>query len=129
MFGQEMTVEEVLDEVEQDSAFYDQSGGGVTLSGGECLLQLDFCAAVLAGAHEARRIQHGDQETAGNDVTEFMERVLPHVDVVLHHHKLIDRDRHRKWVGTPNSRIRDNYKRAYEAFPDKTFIARTPDGA
>jgi pyruvate formate lyase activating enzyme len=124
MFGQEMTVEEVLDEVEQDSAFYDQSGGGVTLSGGECLLQPDFCAAVLAGAHE--RGMNTAIETAGNVPWEFMERVLPHVDVVLHDHKLIDRDRHRKWVGAPNNRIRDNYKRAYEAFPDKIFIARTP---
>ena len=94
------------------------------MSGGECLLQPDFCAALLAEAH-----QHGFNtaiETAGNVPWEFMAKVLPHVDIVQHDHKLIDPDRHRKWVGAPNIRIRENYKRAYETFPDKTFIARTP---
>jgi pyruvate formate lyase activating enzyme len=124
MFGQEMTVEEVLKEVEQDSPFYDESGGGITLSGGECLLQPDFSAALLAGAHE--RGINTAIETAGNVPWAFMDKVLPHVDVMLHDHKLIDPQRHRQWVGAPNSRIRDNYKKAYETYPDKTFIARTP---
>ncbi|HYB37130.1 MAG TPA: glycyl-radical enzyme activating protein [Mycobacterium sp.] len=124
IFGQEMTVEEVLKEVEQDSPFYDESGGGITLSGGECLLQPDFSAALLAGAHE--RGINTAIETAGNVPWAFMDKVLPHVDVMLHDHKLIDPQRHRQWVGAPNSRIRDNYKKAYETYPDKTFIARTP---
>jgi pyruvate formate lyase activating enzyme len=124
LFGQDMTVEEVLAEVEQDSAFYDESGGGITLSGGECLLQPEFSAALLAGAHE--RGFNTAIETAGNVPWEFMETVLQHVDLMLHDHKLIDRERHRKWVGPPNDRIRDNFKKAYETFPDKTFIARTP---
>jgi pyruvate formate lyase activating enzyme len=55
-----------------------------------------------------------------------MEKVLPHVDTVLHDHKLTDPVRHKKWCGADNSRILANYKRAYETFPDKTFIARTP---
>jgi len=110
--------------VEQDSAFYRESGGGITLSGGECLLQPDFSAAVLEEAH--RRGINTAIETAGNVPWEFMEKVLSHVDVMLHDHKLTDPVRHKKWTGADNKRILANYKRAYETYPDKTFIARTP---
>src|SRR5512136_2293125 len=123
-FGREMTVAEVLDEVEQDGSFYRESGGGLTLSGGECQLQPDFAAALLAGAHE--RGINTAIETAFNVPWSFAEKVLPHADVVLHDHKLTDSDRHKKWTGVPNKRILDNMKKAYETWPDKTFIARTP---
>lgn len=124
LFGQHMTVEQVLDEVEQDSTFYDESGGGITVSGGECLLQPDFTSALLAGAH-ARGFNTAI-ETAGNVPWEFMAQVLPHVDTMLHDHKLTDPERHKKWVGVDNKRIRENFKRAYETFPNTKFIARTP---
>jgi pyruvate formate lyase activating enzyme len=124
MFGQEMTVDEVLEEVEQDSSFYRESGGGMTLSGGECQLQADFAAALLAGAHE--RGINTAIETASNVTWDFMAKVLPHVDTVLHDIKLTDPERHKKWTGADNTRIRSNLIRAYETFPDKTFIARTP---
>ena len=123
-FGREMTVDEVLDEVEQDSSFYNESGGGVTLSGGECQLQPDFSAALLEEAH--RRGINTAIETASNVPWAFMEKILPHVDTVLHDIKLTDPERHKKWTGVDNVRIRTNLKRAYETFPDKTFIARTP---
>lgn len=124
LFGQFMTVEQVLAEVEQDSTFYRESGGGITLSGGECLLQPDFSAALLAGAHE--RGINTAIETAGNVPWPFMEKVLQHVDVMMHDHKLTDPARHKQWVGVDNVRIKANFKRAYEAFPDIKFIARTP---
>jgi pyruvate formate lyase activating enzyme len=124
LYGKEMTVEQVLDEVEQDSGFYSESGGGITLSGGECLLQPDFAAAVLKEAHE--RGMTTAIETAGNVPWRFMELVLPHVDTILHDHKLTDPARHKKWVGVDNVRILENFRKAYEAFPEKTFIARTP---
>lgn len=124
LFGQEMTVDGVLDEVEQDSAFYRESGGGITLSGGECLLQPDFSAALLAGAHQ--RGINTAIETAGNVPWRFMETVLPHVDLMLHDHKLTDPERHKKWCGADNSRILENFKKAYETFPHTKFIARTP---
>jgi pyruvate formate lyase activating enzyme len=124
LLGHEMTVEEILEEVEQDGAFYRESGGGITLSGGECLLQPDFCATLLAEAR--RRGINTAIETAGNVPWGFMEKVLPHVDTMLHDHKLTDPDRHKKWVGVDNKRILANFKKAYETFPEKTFIARTP---
>lgn len=124
LFGQEMTVDQVLDEVEQDASFYHESGGGLTLSGGECQLQADFAAALLVGAH--RRGFNTAIETASNVPWDFLAKVLPHVDTVLHDIKLTDPERHRKWTGVDNARIRANLQRAYETFPDKTFIARTP---
>ncbi len=124
LLGQAMTVEQVLNEVEQDGTFYRESGGGITLSGGECLLQPDFCAALLAEAHD-----HGITtaiETAGDVPWAFMAKVLPHVDTVLHDLKLTDPERHKKWCGADNSHILANFKKAYETFPEKIFIARTP---
>jgi pyruvate formate lyase activating enzyme len=124
MFGKEMTVEEVLTEVEKDASFYRNSGGGMTLSGGECLMQPDFSAALLKGAHE--RGINTAIETAGNVPWSFVEKVLPHVDTMLHDHKLTNSERSKKWVGVGNERILENFKKAYEAFPDTEFIARTP---
>lgn len=124
MFGHEMTVDDVLSEVEQDAGFYTDSGGGITLSGGECLLQPEFSAALLAEAH--RRGINTAIETAGNVPWEFMAQVLPHVDTMLHDHKLTDPLRHKQWCGADNRRILENFRRAYEAFPDVRFVARTP---
>ena len=84
----------------------------------------DFSAALLKEAHN-RGITTAI-ETAGNVPWEFMAKVLPHVDTVLHDHKLTDPLRHKKWTGVHNRRILANFKRAYESFPDTRFIARTP---
>ncbi|MCU0718122.1 MAG: glycyl-radical enzyme activating protein [Pirellula sp.] len=124
LFGREMTVDEVLAEVDQDSSFYHESGGGITASGGECMLQADFLAALMEEAH--RRGMNTAIETAGNYPWSFMEKVLPHVDTVMHDHKLTDPERHKKWCGADNSRILANFKKAYETFPNVKFIARTP---
>ena len=124
MFGQKMTVDKVLDEVEQDSAFYRESGGGITLSGGECLLQPDFCAALLAKAR--KRGIHTAIETAGNVPWRFIEKVLPHVDLVLHDRKLTDPHAHKEWTGLDNVRLVSNYEKAYAEFPHAQFVARTP---
>ena len=56
----------------------------------------------------------------------IMEKVLPHVDTMLHDHKLTIPERHKKWTGAENKRILANFKKAYETFPDIDFIARTP---
>jgi pyruvate formate lyase activating enzyme len=122
--GQEMTMDEVLAEVEQDSSFYRESGGGITLSGGECAVQADFSAALLDEAH--RRGINTAIETAGNVPWANYEKLLPYVDLMLHDHKLTDPERHKKWTGVSNARILENFKRAYETFPNIKFVARTP---
>lgn len=124
MYGKTMTVDEVLNEVEKDASFYRNTGGGMTLSGGEVMLQPDFSAALLKEAH-ARGINTAI-ETACNAPWEFLEKVLPHVDTMLHDLKLMDSVRHKKWTGVGNERILANFKKAYETFPDVDFIARTP---
>jgi len=124
MYGKRMTVDEVLDEVEKDASIYRSSGGGITLSGGECMLQPDFSAALLKGAHE--RGINTAVETACNVPWANLEKVLPHVDTMLHDHKLTIPERHKKWTGAGNERILANFKKAYETFPNTEFIARTP---
>jgi pyruvate formate lyase activating enzyme len=124
MFGKTMTVNEVLDEVEKDSSIYRNTGGGMSISGGELMLQPDFSAALLEGAH--KRGINTAIETACNVPWSFIEKVLPHVDTMLHDHKLTISERHKKWTGVGNERILANFKKAYETFPDIDFIARTP---
>jgi pyruvate formate lyase activating enzyme len=124
MYGKRMTVDAVLAEVEKDASIYRNSGGGMTLSGGECMLQPDFAAALLEGAHQ--RGINTAIETACNVPWSFVEMVLPHVDTMLHDHKLTIPERHKKWAGVSNERILANFKRAYETFPNIDFIARTP---
>ena len=124
MFGKLMTAEEVITQVEKDASFFRNTGGGMTISGGECLLQPDFTAAILRMAHE--RGIHTAIETAGNVPWEFMEKVLQHVDLMLHDNKLMNEERHTKWTGVGNKRILENFKKAYETFPNIEFITRTP---
>jgi len=124
MYGKKMTVDAVLDEVEKDASIYRSSGGGITLSGGECMLQPDFSAALLEGAH--KRGINTAVETARNVPWAYIEKVLPHVDTMLHDHKLTIPERHKKWTGAGNERILANFKKAYETFPNTEFIARTP---
>src|SRR5512146_3344760 len=86
--GREMTVEQVMAEVECDVAFYDESGGGVTFSGGEPLLQRDFLLALLR-ACRAKEIQTA-LDTSGFAAWETIERVRDDVDLFLYDLKLID---------------------------------------
>ena len=81
-------------------------------------------AALLKGAHE--RGFNTAIETACNVPWKYIEKVLPHVDTMLHDHKLTIPERHKKWTGVGNERILANFKKAYETFPDIDFIARTP---
>ncbi len=79
-------------------------GGGVTVSGGECLLQSAFVAELLGnlpGVHRAI-------ETAGDVPEDAFRQVLPHCDLVMMDVKLLDTDRHRRWTGVGNERITTN---------------------
>lgn len=123
-FGRVMRITEVLDEVEQDAGFYSESGGGITLSGGECMMQPEFSAALLKEARS--RGLHTAIETAGNVPWKFMAMVLPHVDTMLHDYKLTDSKDHKRWTGAENKRILENFQRAYQEFPHIDFVARIP---
>lgn len=122
LIGQEMTVDEVMTEVLRDRAFYETSGGGVTLSGGEPVIQRDFARAILdrckaEGLHTAL-------ETAGNYPWEFLEALLPVTDLVMMDLKHLDSGQHRAATGVPNERILANARRLAQT--DKAVRFRTP---
>jgi pyruvate formate lyase activating enzyme len=107
--GREMTLAEVLAEIERDVPFYDQSGGGVTFSGGEPLLQPVFLAALLREC-KAREI-HTVVDTSGFAAWEVVDSIRNNVDLFLYDLKLMDDSRHKKYTGVSNQLILSNLKR------------------
>jgi pyruvate formate lyase activating enzyme len=110
--GKAVTVQEVLDEVEKDLPFYKNSGGGVTLSGGEPLLQSDFSAELLRACKDAGI--NTCIETCGFSTWPNFEKVLKHTDFVLYDIKVMDEERHRKFTGAKNDIILQNALRIAE---------------
>lgn len=117
-----MSVEEVLVEVERDRTFYEHSGGGMTLSGGEPLAQPDFALALLRGAR-ARRI-HTAVETAGWADPADVLRVLSETDLILYDVKHMDSRKHMAGTGVPNERILRNAELASKL--GVMMVVRTP---
>jgi pyruvate formate lyase activating enzyme len=106
MVGRAVTVEEMVAEVARDVAFYDQSGGGVTLSGGEPLGQPEFVGALLE-ACQAHGI-HTALDTCGYARWEVLNRVRRYVDLFLYDLKIMDERRHRQLTGVSNQEILEN---------------------
>jgi pyruvate formate lyase activating enzyme len=113
LVGREVTVGEVIAEVERDRPFYQQSGGGLTLSGGEPLLQADFAVGLLEAARAAGL--HTCVETCSQVDPAVLDRVLPLVDLFLCDFKETDPERHRTWTGVGNQRILANLRRLHAA--------------
>lgn len=107
--GETKTVEEVLTTVRKDKPFYDESGGGITLSGGECLLQPVFAAALLKACKEEGI--HTAIETALFVDWAAIEQVLPYTDLFFADVKCADSATHREYTGHGNERILDNLYR------------------
>lgn len=120
--GKESTVQDVLHEVMQDADYYAQSGGGVTLSGGEVLLQPQFAAQLLSALHQ-QGIHTAIESNLNVDLS-VLEALLPDLDLVMCDLKLWDEDAHRKWTGAGNARILENISRLSSS--GKPFIVRTP---
>ncbi|MBR4867464.1 MAG: glycyl-radical enzyme activating protein [Clostridia bacterium] len=120
--GEEMTLEEVLAQLRKDAHYYAQ-GGGVTLSGGECLLQSEFAAALL----ERLRAEgiHTAIESALFVPREALDRVIPHTDLFFADCKLPDPIRHRQYTGAENHRIMENLDYLTQAAPGRV-ICRIP---
>lgn len=107
-FGRRVTPQEALAIALEDRIFYEQSGGGVTLSGGEPLLQADFCAET------ARLLRREGVTTAidtcGNVPFTAFEKVLPHAEIFLYDVKHIDSEAHRRLTGQGNEQILSNLR-------------------
>jgi glycyl-radical enzyme activating protein len=106
LYGREITVDQLLSEVLTDREFYAQSGGGITLSGGDPLMQPDFCAAFLEACRKEGL--HTALDTSGAVPWSAFENVLPHTNLMLYDLKHIDSVQHRSWTGAGNERILEN---------------------
>lgn len=107
-YGKEMTVEELLPHLTEDRDFYESSGGGVTLSGGECLCQADFCAELLKKLKKEGI--NTSVDTCGFVSKESIDKVIPYTDTFLYDIKAMDEDVHIKCTGRSNKIISENIK-------------------
>lgn len=107
--GRTMTIQQVIRELKKDATTYRRSGGGITLSGGEPLLQYEFASELL----QACKGQgwHTAMETTGYGSSEAIERVIPYADMVLLDMKHMDGDRHKTFIGAGNELILKNAPR------------------
>lgn len=107
--GKEYSVDEVFNEIAKDKMFYDNSGGGATFSGGECMLQADFLCEILKKCRENGI--HTAIDTAGNVPWEYFESVLPYTDMFLYDVKAFSEDLHKQGTGVSNKLILENLLR------------------
>jgi pyruvate formate lyase activating enzyme len=115
-----MSVDEIMEIVLKDLAYYRHSGGGVTFSGGECTMHSAFLELLLA------RLKEGHLnvmlETSGYfDYAEFSKSVLPYVDYIYYDIKIMDPDLHLASTGCSNKLILENFKRLLRQSPEKVF--------
>lgn len=120
--GEVRTVSSVVEECLQDKAFYEESGGGVTLSGGEPLMQPDFCFALLKGLKGAGL--HTAMETTGFAKPEIFQQAAPLVDLFLFDIKHWNEEKHREGTGVSNALPLENMTRAIRA--GKDVLPRLP---
>jgi pyruvate formate lyase activating enzyme len=108
IIGRQVTVAQVMAEIEKDVIFYDQSGGGVTFSGGEPLMQPDFLYALLASCEEKEI--HTVVDTSGLAAWKTLQRISSKVDLFLYDLKVMDSERHRRYTGVSNEVILSNLR-------------------
>ncbi len=106
IIGRQVTVAQVMAEIEKDVIFYDQSGGGVTFSGGEPLMQPDFIYSLLTSCEE--REIHTVVDTSGLAAWKTLQRISPKVDLFLYDLKVMDSEKHRRYTGVSNELILSN---------------------
>jgi len=113
MCGTDYTLEEIMQRVRRDLPFFKKSGGGVTVSGGECLYQPEFLLAILKKCKEEGI--HTAVDTTGYAKWEVIESILPYTDLFLFDIKGIDPELHKRVVGVPNDLILENARRIAKA--------------
>ena len=121
-FGRRMTAAEVLSLVTEDKDFYESSGGGVTFSGGECMLQADFLREILRLCKENGI--HTAVDTAGDVPWASFEKVLPYTDLFLYDVKAATESLHKEGTGVSNARILENLTRLSDTGAE--IIVRVP---
>lgn len=121
--GRDVTVADIMQDVSKDMAYYRRSGGGITLSGGECLVQPDFSAALLRAAKEEYGISTAIESTACAPY-ENIQKLLPYLDWYLMDIKHTNSAKHKEFTGKENTLILENAKKlAHDA---KNLVIRVP---
>ena len=128
LLGRKWHVQDLADELVRDRVYFEQSGGGVTLSGGEAALQQSFCLALLKELR-ARGISTA-LDTCGQVPEESLAVLLPYVDILLYDLKEIEPAKHQQFTGSGNEKILANAVFAARFRKDhiypKTIWVRTP---
>lgn len=122
LWGRHMTVEACMDVIRRDKGYYERTGGGVTVSGGEPLAQSDFAAELLKACKEEG--YHTCLESTFYSKWEEAEKILPYTDMIISDLKHMDTEIHKQWTGVPNGQILENLKRV--ADENREFILRIP---
>ena len=107
-WGEVMSAADCMEIIRRDKTFYERSGGGVTLSGGEPLMQSDFAALLLKACKEEGI--HTCCDTALSTEWEDVERILPFTDLIISDIKHMESSRHKEFTGVSNERILDNLR-------------------
>lgn len=124
VIGEKKSVEEILDEVEKDRIFYTTSGGGMTVSGGEPLVQPEFTRELLRKARE--RNIHTCMETCGLAGWDKVEPVVKELNYLIMDVKCYTSQKHKEQTGVGNERIMENLHRIRQTFPELPILIRTP---
>jgi pyruvate formate lyase activating enzyme len=122
LVGREWTTEEVMEEILRDRVFFDESGGGATISGGEPFLQHEFLESLLLACR--RQEIHTAVDTTGCTSPTILERIAPLVDLFLYDLKMMDDAKHREYTGVSNVLILGNLRRLVQW--EKQVIVRIP---
>jgi len=122
LVGHYMSLEEVIEEVEKDLLFYRRSGGGITVTGGEPLMQADFVRMLLKRCQE--KGIHTALETCGYAEWEDFKKVLEYVDLTLYDIKYMNSEKHRELIGAGNELILQNAKKVAKL--GKDMVIRVP---
>jgi pyruvate formate lyase activating enzyme len=125
--GKTMSVDDIIKKLLPDKPFFDTSGGGVTLSGGEPTLYMDFTSGLLKSLKQSNI--HTLLETCGFfDLNRFMDTLYPYLDTIYFDIKIIDSIAHKKYCGVPNEKILENFTQLYRqaTIDGKILLPRTP---
>ena len=120
--GQDITVRELMEDLQKDEVYYRRSGGGITLSGGEAMAQPDFAEAILKACHDYG-FNTAIETTAFAD-REVVARLIPHIDYVMLDIKHMDSVKHQAFTSQPNEKILANAR--YIAEHAKNLVIRVP---
>lgn len=121
--GQSISVQELIKELLKDKAYYEVSGGGVTLSGGEPVLHWEYIEPLVQELK--RQGVHVALDTAGNYPYHILQKLLPYIDLVLYDIKAVDSEKHKEMTGLENTQILQNAKRLGAQSSVEVWI-RTP---